>query len=318
MRCLALAEQWLARGGTVHVAAATMPQALARRMRKVGCHVHAIAAAPASAGDAKLLAKLAGAIGPTWGVVDGYHFGPVYQKAARAILGRLLQIDDHGRSGGHVADLVLDQNHGTSAGFYAGAGARTTLLAGPQYALLRQEFEEFREWTRPAPARPPRLLVTFGGGPPVSLVRLAVEALLPLPIEVAVVGDAPAGTSSRRTAAGVVAFTGPVTDMARRMAMSDLALTAGGSTVWELAFMGLPILAVAVADNQEPGLAALERDGLCISLGWHSDLTADALQSAAAALLADLPSAHERARRLRAIVDGRGAARVVDAMLEAS
>ena len=103
-------------------------------------------------------------------------------------------------------------------------------------------------------------------------------------------------------------------DMPRRMAWADLAVTAAGSTSWELARVGTPQIAIVLADNQRPIARGLTDAGLAVSLGWHADVTDDRIADAVAALVGDAGRRDELSRRGRELVDGRGASRVVAAM----
>ena len=47
-------------------------------------------------------------------------------------------------------------------------------------------------------------------------------------------------------------------DMRAIMATADLAVTAGGQTTYELAASGVPAVALCIAENQRPNLAALQ------------------------------------------------------------
>jgi len=58
-----------------------------------------------------------------------------------------------------------------------------------------------------------------------------------------------------------------VEDMPKLMAWADMAICAGGSTNWELAFMGLPAIIITIADNQREIAQNLAQMGLIISLG---------------------------------------------------
>src|SRR5205807_9904518 len=62
-----------------------------------------------------------------------------------------------------------------------------------------------------------------------------------------------------------------VSDMPERMAWADGAISAAGSTCWELAFMGVPMLIIVTADNQRGSANALERREAAVNLGWHAD-----------------------------------------------
>ncbi|NNG03459.1 MAG: hypothetical protein HKM95_05085, partial [Inquilinus sp.] len=99
-------------------------------------------------------------------------------------------------------------------------------------------------------------------------------------------------------------------DMAAAMASADLAVSAAGSTLWELAFMGVPTLALVAAEGQRPAAAAYGAAGL----GDVIDLLAAdgeaRLGPAIATLLGDAERRRTIAARGRAAVDGQGAARV--------
>jgi spore coat polysaccharide biosynthesis predicted glycosyltransferase SpsG len=70
-----------------------------------------------------------------------------------------------------------------------------------------------------------------------------------------------------------------------------------------------------VADNQRHGVAEAARRGVVRSLGWHADVTPDQVVRALAALASDPAARAALAAAGRALVDGRGAERVVSAML---
>ena len=99
------------------------------------------------------------------------------------------------------------------------------------------------------------------------------------------------------------------------MAWADVAISASGSTCWEMAFMGLPALNVATADNQLDIAHGLRSSEIAYYLGWHADVSPATI---ALALPLDIDQANqrERASRLgRSLVDGRGCSRVVKQMV---
>ena len=105
-----------------------------------------------------------------------------------------------------------------------------------------------------------------------------------------------------------------VHDVATAMAGADLALSASGTTCWELCCMGLPAVLLPVAANQEPLGAAMHRSCIAHNAGPLSSVSPAGL----AATVADLARDHDRrvemARRGPQLVDGRGARRVVTRM----
>jgi spore coat polysaccharide biosynthesis predicted glycosyltransferase SpsG len=78
--------------------------------------------------------------------------------------------------------------------------------------------------------------------------------------------------------------------------------------------MGLPFLTVVLAENQAGVARGLEQAGTSGSLGWAHGLTEQAVADAAGALIADRELRGSMARKGRALVDGQGAARVVEIM----
>ena len=106
-----------------------------------------------------------------------------------------------------------------------------------------------------------------------------------------------------------------VNDMPSLMAWADVAITAGGSTCWELAFMGLPSLIVVMADNQRPVAEELDRHGAAVDLGWYADVSESRLVNALAWLLNDTQVRERMSHNGRELVDGMGALRVFNEMI---
>jgi len=105
-----------------------------------------------------------------------------------------------------------------------------------------------------------------------------------------------------------------VTNMAELMAEADLAITAGGTTCWEMAFMGLPFLVVVNADNQERVAETIGKLRFGINLGQTADLRDERIIEAARLLGARPDIRREMSSRVRASVDGRGTWRICRAM----
>jgi spore coat polysaccharide biosynthesis predicted glycosyltransferase SpsG len=102
-----------------------------------------------------------------------------------------------------------------------------------------------------------------------------------------------------------------VTDMPGLMSWADLAVSAGGSTCWELAFMGLPNVVLVLADNQRGIAAGLGEAGVSLNLGWHADCTAKIVADALEGLMFSADRRAKMSRRGRELVDGLGGTRVV-------
>jgi UDP-2,4-diacetamido-2,4,6-trideoxy-beta-L-altropyranose hydrolase len=322
MRCLALAQALAdVGGGTARFLMADPPPPFVERAARDEVGVAALAAPAGGGADAEAALTLATEIGAAWVVVDGYHFDDAYQRALIAGGARVLAFDDHAQAGAYHADLVLNQNLGASPSAYTRRDPRTRLLLGVRYALLRREFRAWDEASRAQPEVARRVLVTMGGSDPDDVSSRVVDALAgvtdPLDVCVLVGAANPHAEALQRAAAACphqVALVRDAQDVPQRMAWADLALASASGTSWELARVGTPQIAIVLADNQRPAGEALGREELAVSLGWHADLTAADLAQAVGGLLRDAARRADMARRGRALIDGRGALRVLAAM----
>ena len=236
--------------------------------------------------------------------VDSYHASPELFERLRSVAGCVVAIDD-------LADRALPAHLVVNGAFHAAQlpyrGAPDTMfLLGPEYALLDPAFAV-------EPPRHPsdavrRVLVTLGGdasGVRLEAVVAAVRRAGPqAAIDVAV---GPYSTGSVTMGDGVRVHRGLVSLRALMLA-ADLAVTGGGMTLYEGLASGTPVVGVCLADNQRANIEGLSRAGVI--------LTGEPPLEAAIRRLAGDPALRQAMGvRGRALVDGRGAERVADAMV---
>ena len=320
MRCLALAQEWRRRGGRVVFAQAEGSAAFRERLAAEGIESAALDAAPGSSVDAGQTVDRARACTATWIVADGYRFGPAWQAAVKGAGSRLLVLDDREILGPFSADMILNQNAADVGPHYAEQAPGVRTLLGPRHALLRREFLCWGDWRREIPDRARKVLVTFGGSDPANVTAQIIQALGRFEgIEATVVvgGANPHRSAMEALAAGLpfpVRFEVNSPRMPELMAWADVAVTAAGSTSWELAFMGLPALQCVLAPNQAEIAAVLEAHGATVNLGEPHALDADRIASTLQALLNDGSARRRMSESGRRLVDGHGAARVAAAL----
>src|SRR4030095_10918806 len=96
-------------------------------------------------------------------------------------------------------------------------------------------------------------------------------------------------------------------DMRSLMLAADVALCAGGQTLYELAATSTPALAIRTAANQTANLAAFNAAGIARWMGDAGDpMLDDGIVVALQGLLRDPEARVEMGNRGRAAVDGRG------------
>ncbi|GMV21728.1 MAG: hypothetical protein AMXMBFR57_16770 [Acidimicrobiia bacterium] len=320
MRCLALAQEWSRQGGDVTFVAAGAPQAFAAGLRSAGWDLVCVDSPHPDPGDWQQMSRTLGKDHAAIVVVDGYHFDLEYQRHITGAGHRLLNIDDAADRDGYAGDVLLNQNVHAAAIDYPSDAPRVRLL-GPEFALIRAEFPRGESVAPRWPPQARRLLVTLGGSDRrnhTTTILLALNRVtLPLEINVAIGPGNPHRAllaEAIRTSVHEVIAHENVTDMSALMASSDFAITAAGSTCWELALMGVPMLALVVADNQWSLAEELQRRGAAVSLGWYGDLRPEGLAATVARLAEDEEARRHLSRSAMALVDGRGASRVVAAL----
>jgi UDP-2,4-diacetamido-2,4,6-trideoxy-beta-L-altropyranose hydrolase len=324
MRCLALGQAWRRRSGQVMLASVELPNGLRGRLKAEGFAEAQVTVEAGSINDARETARLARAWGAGWVVLDGYHFSDSYQAWIKEAGLRLLVLDDFGHASHTKADLLLNQNLHARDELYANRLPHTRLLLGTRYALLREEFLCCPDREREIAAKGEKVLVTLGGSDAENVTLNVVKALGWLrdrTLEVIVVvgaGNPHLSTLRHAIAADFkrTRLVANVTDMQALMRWADVAVSGGGSTSWELAFMGLPALTLVLADNQEELAAGLAQHGVSHNLGWHSRVTEQDLAAALGALLDDFTGRCAMSACGRRLVDGRGADRVATLMAE--
>lgn len=303
MRCRTLGMALHDAGADVVVATSGAGGPVVSHLRTAGLTVREIAPGEP---DAAVLRSLGAG---DWIVADGYQFDAACLAAFRQTGSRLAVVEDRPRFDAYDVDLLLDQNPGALRQPYVAPDS--VLLLGPRFILLRPDMGP-----RPAcstPARRTRVLVTAGGSDPARLTPKLVTALSGLAhLDVTVVlgalqpeeVDVPAGISVVRG----------TFDLPVLMRDCDIAVSAVGTTLWELAYLGIPTIAISTSDVHTGIAAVLQQYGAQRWIG-DSSVGCSEIRAAVSGLAADADARREMSRLGRALVDDRGAARVAAALL---
>ncbi|HHL39954.1 MAG TPA: acyclic terpene utilization AtuA family protein [Deltaproteobacteria bacterium] len=188
-------------------------------------------------------------------------------------------------------------------------GVRFTIVGG-NFIDLRKSLPERRH------SLPLRVLVTMGGADPMGLTEKVVEAVKEMDrIKVTVV-TGPAARPSRRLDeireeyADKFTFLHAVKDMAPLVAGSHVAFTALGTTIWEVAYMGVPSIVIANYAEDRAGLRRLRAFGMGYALGHHEEVADEAVREALASLVDGPELWSAMSFEALGLLDGLGAARV--------
>lgn len=323
MRSLALAQGVAAKGfETTLITSSESPASLIAQWESLGSRLVVEKPLESSMDSAKRCLSWAEESRAEWIVLDGYGFDSAFQNTLKQAGFRLLVIDDSAHLPWYHTDILLNHNWNAAHLSY-GCDSGTMMLLGTRYTLLRQEFLQWRGWVREIPDEARHILVTLGGGEHASVTRFIVDALKELDTQgpwIKVIGtDSSPGRDVARdrdsSFHGHLEVLGLVDRMAEVMAWADMAISGGGTTCWEMAYMGLPNLIFVLADNQEGVAAALDGLGCSVKLGSKETLSPQLMLDLIRSIGKDRKRREVMAEKGRALVDGLGVTRVVESMV---
>ena len=287
MRCLALAQEWQSRDGDVAIVSAQLRTKLVDRLRMSHIDIYELTDSDQGGKDALRTVSLATFLDADWLVLDGYQFNGFYQS----IVGehtrcKIMAIDDGMNPPGSI-DIALNQNSWAVDPDVYGFGP-TRMLNGSKYALLRKEFLYAR-----------------------GAVKDSIDATR---VFIATGGTDNAGMRDR--VAAIVRGSGfnAITDISA-MAACDMAISAGGGTCWELAYLGIPSILFSTAENQRKTVEDLSNRGIAISLGSAEHMADWQIEDAVKSLAKHQDRRREMSSRGMKLVDGLGAKRVAEEMI---
>lgn len=254
---------------------------------------------------------------PDFFLVDSYFAAPEYLREVRKYVP--VGLMDDGALGGYPADVLINYNIFANDSLYGTEEeAQTRYLLGPEYVPLRKEFTGADYAVR---ERAERVLITTGGSDKYNLgtelLKRALAGTDTADLQYTVVSGVYnmyfrelQELASRHENVRVCSN---VSDMWRLMRESDLAVSAGGSTMYELSAVGVPVICFSFVDNQERIVRGFAERGLVTFGGDYLVQGESMLEEIVyhiGRLAADFNLRKNCSRRLRDLVDGQGARRI--------
>lgn len=335
VRCLTLADELRRSGAHIFFVARDLPWHLQQMLSEYSiCYralpkietahntdelPHATWLQTSQAHDAEQTLAALGAGSWDWLVVDHYALDHRFETPLRAIAQRVLVIDDLADRV-HDCDVLLDQNfyYDQQQRYLGRVPAHCRLLLGPSFALLRPEFKATRQQLQARTGDVHNILVFFGGVDADNRTGQVLDVLINLNLDIqvnVVIGQQHPQKEKIEQQCAQHHFKCHVqtNQMAMLMAQADLAIGAGGTSVWEKSSLGLPSVCIATADNQVQQLNDLQLAGLVLGPTRQEDLCAF-LTSFLQNLGAESKLLQMQSQRGMALVDGKGAVRVATAL----
>jgi len=318
MRCLALAEQLQHQGAHILFLCQALEGHMAAVIEQWGFQVRLLDCVDWSqdAQQSVLALTRMGCI--DWLIVDHYALDQRWHQALRTAVRKLMVIDDLANRA-LLCDVVLNQNMAVlEAPYETLVSPDCGLMLGAQYALIRPEFRRIRPQALEKRQGDPvikRILVSLGGMDPDNVTGAVLVALSQIPWQTPPVIDVVLNAASThlhglRAQAQAHPLTVTIHTSARMselMLHADLAIGAAGSTAWERCCLGLPTVAIQLADNQAVIIQALTQLGAHLAIVAEAQTLVEDIAEQVASLQTTPTRLRQLGRQAASICDGFGA-----------
>jgi len=265
------------------------------------------------------LDEVIGRFSPELLLVDSYFVTEAYLSTLSSVV-PVAYIDDMNSAIWNVDFLINYNIFGTVMDYSGYEKTRTKLILGPRYAPLRDEFQNSGIHEIHGVKN---IMVSAGGSDPEGITEKIIENVCDELKDIVFHFIVGALNPRLRIIQALAAARQNVIlhinekRMAERMKSCDIAISAAGSTLYELSACGTPTITYALADNQLIATDEFDKQGVMLSAGDcrnNGDFIAG-LTALTKRLIDDAELRSEMSRRMQAIVDGNGASRIVNKLL---
>jgi UDP-2,4-diacetamido-2,4,6-trideoxy-beta-L-altropyranose hydrolase len=259
-------------------------------------------------------------------IVDSYNITHQYFLTLRSHVSCLVYIDDENKST-YPVNVVINGNVTATYLGYQKYNDDQILLLGPQYNMIRDEFKNIV--TKGIRDNVAEIMITTGGSDPYNMTGKLLSIFLnnddfsKVRFNVLVGG----GFATRQDlihlsqnheqvvlhsttvvdASGLIKYS----TISEMMLRSDLAISAGGSTLYEFAACGVPVLAFILAENQNFLVEKMEQLGYIMNLGWYNQICEEQIVDSTKGLMNNYAARTKMSSKCLELVDGLGTERIV-------
>lgn len=219
-------------------------------------------------------------------IVDSYYVTQSYLSSLMQRC-RLVYIDD-AAAFAYPVDILVNYNAYGEAIDYRGLYSRSgidipKLVLGPAFAPLRSMFRDVGQHAQPKEVK--HILFSTGGSDELHLTSALIRYIINsnaydrislqrgrkanfiFHFLIGAMNKDQAAVHALSAGQNNIILHESVTDMRSLIEPMDLAVSAAGSTLYEIASCGVPLVTYSLADNQLPGAAAFASLGLAVNIG---------------------------------------------------
>lgn len=250
-------------------------------------------------------------------VIDSYLAKPSVYENISKLASCAIYLDDNMRIAYPEGVVVNGAIYSNELNYSHRDGV--TYMLGSQYMFLRKEFwsvpkKEVRDTTD-------NVLITFGGDDMRDMTPRILEFLMDQLPEVkkkVIIGKGfkNANRIKKIADSATELIYSPTTEEIKNvMINSDIAISAAGQTLGELARVGVPAIAIGIADNQINNLTGWSKAGFIEYAGWYDDKHLHEKLLSCIARLSPRDVRSVKSSIGQGLVDGMGSLRIVDYVL---
>jgi UDP-2,4-diacetamido-2,4,6-trideoxy-beta-L-altropyranose hydrolase len=270
--------------------------------------------------ELSILLPMLEAAGHDFLLVDSYHVTASYLETLGKVL-PVCYLDDLGEQVYPVSAVINYNFYAHRLSYETKYPRDTTLLLGAAYAPVRNEFSKVKYQLRESGQQ---ILITMGGSDELNIAYLVADYFCtrerfsqdPAPILHIVCGGLNPHLNQLKCLSELhpnLVIHHNVENMATLMAQCDMAISAAGSTIYELCTVGLPTVICYYADNQRLIATSCSRATGCYMAGdfrQNPDKKLEDIYTSSIDML-ELPIMRQKiSDNMRKLVDGRGADRL--------
>lgn len=247
-------------------------------------------------------------------ITDSYDVSEEYFSIMKKIFKVNVYIDDMNLYYFDL-DILINQNIDAESLQYR-VNKDTKLLLGTRYTMLR---EEFRGIDPKINTTIKDVMITVGGSDNNSITNKLCEYIKDFNFNVHVIVGPSFKKESIKKLKDLSIENNNIllyfnANMIEVMKKCDIAISACGSTIYELMACGIPSLGIIVSDNQEQIAVKLHAKEVILNLGWYMNLNKQVIKDSIESLI--ITKRNTMSKYGKSIIDGKGVYRILKVINE--
>jgi UDP-2,4-diacetamido-2,4,6-trideoxy-beta-L-altropyranose hydrolase len=317
MRCLALSEELIKRGNNCYFLTKTENDELLNKIKKNNIDFQKIQPNLNLLEDRNLVIDFSKKNDVNWIITDWYWLNSDYIKELKKKKFNILSVDDTANIH-YYSDIVVNQNIGSEKLKYS-TEKFTKFLLGTRYIMVRNQL--LKRDKKIEKKKVEKILITLGGADTDNLTLNIIKMLEDIDKKIeflVLIGPLNPHKDNinyyiKQKDLNVKIIKSP-DDISNLYLESDIAISAGGTSCYELAYYGIPNIIIAIADNQLNIARELDKQEISLYLGKKNEIKKEKLRKKIMELIENDSLRKTLMQNGKDLVDGKGKERIVSYM----